>query len=109
VLNTIGLIILFAITGFWLAKHEGLSVLARMREQVDAGRLPTDELISGGLVVVGGLLLIVPGFITDGVGLLLLFPPTRALARTFVRRYFRIRVYNYDALDGPPDDDVIDI
>ena len=54
-------------------------MLTRIREQLDAGTMPTNELIDGGLVLVGGLLLIVPGFITDAIGLLFLFPPTRAL------------------------------
>jgi UPF0716 protein FxsA len=116
-LNTVGLILLFAIVGVWLAKHEGLSVLTRLRQQLDQGNMPTNELIEGGLVLAGGLLLIVPGFITDAFGLLLLFPPTRAVARAIVKRRFRVRVYGYDLnqqlprrddrYDGP--DDVIDV
>jgi UPF0716 protein FxsA len=113
-LNTVGLILLFAIVGAWLAKHEGLWVLTRIRQQLDAGKMPTNDLIEAGLVLAGGLLLVLPGFITDAFGLLLLFPPTRALARMIVTRRFRLQVYGYDVTqqlprrdDGP--DDVIDV
>jgi len=73
----------------------------------------TNELIDGGLVLSGGLLLIAPGFVTDGLGLLLLFPPTRVLARRAVKNRFGGRVTYFEGLprnghlDGP--DDVIDV
>jgi UPF0716 protein FxsA len=103
--NTIGILVLVALVGVWLTKHEGFYVLRRMRQQLDAGQVPTDELIDGCLVLAGGLLLILPGFISDAIGLIVLFPPTRALVRNVVKRRFRIvtvRRYNgrpYD--DGP--------
>jgi UPF0716 protein FxsA len=111
-LNTIGLLLLLSIVGVWLTKHEGLSVISRIRRQLDAGRMPTNELIDGGLVLTGGLLLIAPGFVTDGLGLLLLFPPTRVVARRIAKRRFDGRVTYYGSpgnarLDGP--DDVIDV
>ena len=64
----------------WLAKAEGRAAWRRLSAAVAAGRPPGREVIDGALVLVGGLLLIVPGFITDAVGLLLL-APTRAVAR----------------------------
>ena len=112
-LNTIGLLVLLSLVGVWLTKHEGVSVISRIRRQVDAGRTPTNELIDGGLVLAGGLLLIVPGFVTDGLGLLLLFPPTRVVARRLAQRRFHGRVTYFGGLqrdgrlDGP--DDVIDV
>jgi UPF0716 protein FxsA len=117
VLNTIGLLVLLSMLGVWLTKHEGLSVIARIRQQLDAGRMPTNELIDGGLVLAGGVLLIAPGFVTAAVGLLLLFPPTRVMARGILKRRFRGRVTYFGSsgfgssgdrpLDGP--DDVIDL
>jgi UPF0716 protein FxsA len=95
-LNTIGLVILISLTGAWLTKREGIGVLRRLRAQVDAGRMPTNELIDGVLILVGGIMLVVPGFITDFCGLLLLFPPSRALARGFVRKRLRLRIYGID-------------
>ncbi len=112
-LNTIGLLLLLSIVGVWLTKQQGVSVISRIRRQLDAGRMPTNELIDGGLVVAGGLLLIVPGFVTDALGLLLLFPPTRLLARGTLKRRFQGRVTylggptGNSRLDGP--DDVIDV
>ena len=92
-LDTIGLLILFSIAGAWLARREGFTVLRRMREQVASGTVPTNELIDAALVFAGGVLLFVPGFVTDALGLLLLFPPTRIAARTALKRRFRGRVY----------------
>jgi UPF0716 protein FxsA len=103
-LNTIGLLLLLSVGGAWLAKREGFWVLRRLRDQLDAGRMPTNELIDAGLVLVGAILLIFPGFVTDALGLLLLFPPTRALARSYVKRRFRVQVYGPGSYrdDGPP-------
>jgi len=109
-LNTIGLLLLFSIGGAWVATRVGLGVLSRLRAQLDAGRMPTNELIDAGLVLTGGILLLVPGFVTDAIGILLLLPPVRALVRTFVKRRFGLRVYrtiNPRRDDGPPD--VIDV
>ncbi len=109
-LNTIGLLLLVSIGGAWLAKHEGFWVLRRLREQLDAGSMPTNELIDAGLVLLGATLLIFPGFVTDVFGLLLLFPPTRVLARSLVKRRFQLQVFGGPPArrdDGPPD--VIDV
>lgn len=112
-LNTVGLLILISIAGVWLAKYAGFGVISRIRKQLAAGRMPTNELIDGGLVLAGGVLLIVPGFVTAAFGLLLLFPPTRAVARGGLKRRFQGQVtylggpIGNGRLDGP--DDVIDI
>jgi UPF0716 protein FxsA len=86
VVNTIGLLILVSLIGAWLVKRQGLGVLARIREQRAAGRLPAAEVFDGALILVAGVLLVIPGFVTDVLGLLLLIPPIRAVARGFVRR-----------------------
>jgi UPF0716 protein FxsA len=114
-LNTIGLLLLVSIAGAWLAKHEGFWVLRRLRDQLDAGRMPTNELIDAGLVLVGAILLILPGFVSDVLGLLLLFPPTRIAARALVKRRFQLRVYGTTGPPArrddrrPPPDEVIDV
>jgi UPF0716 protein FxsA len=114
--NTIGLLVLIALVGVWLTKHEGFTVLQRMRQQLDAGNMPTDELIDGTLILTGGLLLILPGFISDAFGIIVLFPPTRSLIRNVLKRRFRIttiRRYNGRPYDdgpgGPPSPPVIDV
>ncbi len=104
--NTILLLLLFSIAGAWLAKREGFQVLRRMRDQVDRGVVPANELIDGVLVLSAGMLLLVPGFVTGVLGLLLLLPPTRIAVRGVLRRRFRGRVYRLGP-GGPGD--VIDV
>ncbi|MDQ1478142.1 MAG: protein FxsA [Actinomycetota bacterium] len=113
-LNTVGLLLLLSLSGVWLTKIAGFGVISRIRKQLQAGNMPTNELIDGALVLAGGVLLIVPGFITAVIGLLLLFPPTRVLARSTAKRRFQGRVRYIDGgphggphLEGP--DDVIDV
>ena len=93
VANTIGLLLLFSLVGAWLAKQAGFGVMARMREQVERGVLPGNELIDGVLVFVAGVLLLIPGFVTGVIGLVLLLPPVRAGVRGVVKRNLRGRVY----------------
>jgi UPF0716 protein FxsA len=105
-LNTVALLLLFSFAGVWLARLEGFSVVRRIQEQLDNRTVPTNELIEGALVFAGGLLLIVPGFVTDALGLLLLFPLSRHLARRGLKRRFGVRVRRI----GPSDPDgVIDV
>jgi UPF0716 protein FxsA len=93
VLNTLGLLVLISFAGAWLMKREGLSTLRRAQRQVDAGVVPGRELVDGALILLAGALLVAPGFLTDAVGLLLLFPPVRAGVRAVVRRRLEHRVY----------------
>lgn len=74
--------------GIWLVKQQGLGVLRRANEKVARGDAPTDELVNGTLLLVAGILLLTPGFVTGAVGLLLLLPPVRALLRGSLRRRF---------------------
>ena len=85
-LNAVGLLLLVSLVGAWLVKRQGLGVMARIREQRSAGRIPTTEAFDGALILVAGVLLVIPGFVTDAFGLLLLFPPIRAVVRRFVSR-----------------------
>ncbi len=90
--STIGLLILVSVVGAWLLRTQGLGVLGRVQSQLAQGRMPGRELLDGLLVVVGGALMLTPGFVTDGIGLALLVPPTRALVRTLLVRHWRNRV-----------------
>ncbi|HKN40664.1 MAG TPA: FxsA family protein [Acidimicrobiia bacterium] len=92
ILNTLALLILVSMVGAWLAKREGLGVLRRMQDSVNAGRVPGAELIDGFLVLLAAALMITPGFLTDIVGILLLLPPVRAGVRQSLRRYFVHRI-----------------
>lgn len=74
---TLGLTIASGVIGAWLAKREGRRVLDQYRRAVAEMRMPEEGLVSGLLVLVGGVLLVAPGVISDIVGITLLFPPTR--------------------------------
>jgi len=78
--------------GVWLVRAEGRAAWRRLGAAVAAGRPPAREVLDGALIVAGGALLIVPGFLTDLVGLLLLAPPTRSLARAGMVRNLQSRV-----------------
>jgi UPF0716 protein FxsA len=91
--NALAVLLIVSLCGAWLAKRQGIGVLARTRETVAAGRVPGRELVDGAIILVAGVLMIVPGFVTDGVGLLLLLPPARALIRGMLQRRFRVQVF----------------
>lgn len=78
---TIALVLGTGILGAWLAKLQGLLVLRQVQGELARGRLPTDALVDGALILVAGTLLLTPGLITDLWGFVLLVPPGRALAR----------------------------
>jgi UPF0716 protein FxsA len=101
VVPTLLLLLLDAILGSWLLKHEGRAAWRRFNQALAERRLPGKEVADGFLVIVGGALLIAPGFITDIFGLLLLIPPTRAVARRILRRFAigRVAVAGFPA--GP--------
>lgn len=85
-LNTIGLLLAVSIIGAVLAKREGLAAWRRFKKAVDAGQIPSDEILDGALVLVAAALLLTPGFITDAVGLTLLVPWARRPVKKGVRR-----------------------
>lgn len=84
--ETILLLIAIGFGGAWLAKLAGIGVLARLQRTVRAGKVPSSELVDGGLVLFAGALMITPGFLSDCLALLLLLPPTRAVVRRVVLR-----------------------
>ena len=87
---TIGLVLATGLLGAVLAKREGMRVLRAWQEAMARGQIPEEGLASSLLVLVGGVLLVTPGVLTDVVGLALLAPPTRrALARRLQRRAAR--------------------
>ena len=77
--NTILLILLTAIIGIMYARYEGFNTLRSGMSQLIKNQMPVYEIISGAVLAFAALLLILPGFATDMIGLLLIFPPTRKL------------------------------
>jgi UPF0716 protein FxsA len=84
-LPTIALSLLTAAIGGLMVRHQGLSVLMRVRTQMDHGEMPALELLDGAVLLLCGFALLLPGFVTDVIGFLLLVPPLRyALIRRWV-------------------------
>jgi UPF0716 protein FxsA len=86
-LPTIGLVMLTAVIGVALLRQQGLETLTRGTQKMSRGQMPAQEMAEGLLLAVAGALLITPGFVTDTIGFLLLFPPTRmVIAQVMLRR-----------------------
>jgi UPF0716 protein FxsA len=91
VVYAILLLVLSWPVGTWALRSQGRAAWRRLSAAVAAGRSPGREVLDGALVLIGGLLLIIPGFISDVVGLLALLPPTRALLRRPLARNLQSR------------------
>lgn len=120
VLPVIGLIFLSSAIGGILLRIQGIGVLRKLSRELDAGRLPAREMIHGAMIVLAGLFLLTPGFVTDILGLLLFIPAVRDAAwllvkdRIVVTGAFRTTRPGPGSPfegDGPgnPDGDVIDL
>jgi len=84
---TIWLVVLTAVIGGWLVRKQGMGILFRIRQQMDRGEAPAIEMLEGALLALMGILLLLPGFITDALGFLLLIPPLRRfLVLEFLKR-----------------------
>ncbi len=87
---TVGLLVADSMLGAWLLRREGARAWRAFREALAEGRWPGDEVAQGSMVIVGGTLLLTPGFLTDVVGFLLLVPVSRRIASRTVRRRVRL-------------------
>ncbi len=84
---TVALVVLTATIGLWLLKLEGIATLARVQEKLNQGQIPETELLEGIMLLVGGALLLTPGFITDAMGFTCLLPGLRRpIARWIIRQ-----------------------
>ena len=92
VLPTLALLVLISVAGAWLVKREGLGIWRRLQATLARGELPTDNVVDGLCILFAGALLLTPGFVTDGLGFLLLIPPSRAVVRAVLLRRFRRRI-----------------
>ena len=90
--QTVLLIAATGLVGAALAKREGFAVLGQIQREAQAGFPSGDRLIEGLMVLVGGLLLLTPGVLTDLLGFLLILPPTRRLAAPHIKRALLARV-----------------
>lgn len=98
--NTLLIIIFTGVLGAYYARQQGFKVFSNIQWKMEQGNLPGDDLVNGAMLLVGGALLITPGFVTDFLGFSLIFPPTREAMKVSVSRYLQkkmergeIRVY----------------
>lgn len=90
--DTLLIVILTGAFGAFMAKSQGLLLMTNIQKDLARGHLPADSLINGVLIFLGGILLITPGFITDVVGLSLVFPITRKLYILSTKSYFAKKI-----------------
>ncbi len=83
---TLVLLVLISVAGAWLLKQQGLQTWRRLQSTLSRGQMPTTEVTDGALILLGGALLMTPGFLTDAFGILLLLPPARAVVKGVARR-----------------------
>ncbi|MDX3190285.1 FxsA family protein [Streptomyces sp. MN03-5084-2B] len=95
VLGTLGILLAGAILGSWLARREGGKAMRAFTAAARSGRPAEKELTDGMLVGLGGVLILVPGFVSDVLGLLLILPPSRAVARRLWLRRMEKRAVRF--------------
>jgi UPF0716 protein FxsA len=100
VLPTVVLLVVMSLLGAWLLRREGARTWRAFREALARGRLPAAEVADGALVILGGALLLTPGFATDAVGLLCVLPPTRAVLRRLLTQLVARRLTAGGVLGG---------
>ena len=97
--TTIVLLLAISVAGAILLRREGTRAWRRFRDALAEVRLPTNEVVDGALVVLGGALMLTPGFVTDAVGLVLVIPFTRPVIRRLVTS--RVRLFALGGTSGP--------
>ena len=103
--NTVSLILVTAIVGIIYARYEGFNTLRSGMSQLIKNEIPIYEIISGAALAFAALLLILPGFATDLMGLILIFPPTRKLIlKNFSKKYTSKNQKKKDYIDGEFED-----
>lgn len=91
---TIFLIISTGLLGAWLAKKQGLKTIRDAEYQMSRGQIPGESILDGLCILVGGVVLLTPGFITDGLGFLLLVPATRRYIKSWIKKWFQHMIRN---------------
>ena len=98
-LTAVTLVILTGFLGAFLARMQGLQTLYRIQESLREGRMPSGELLDALLIVIAGLVLLTPGFLTDSAGFLLLIPTTRNFIKYWLRRQIELRYMSNRPVD----------
>ena len=86
-MNTIAIVIVTALIGAFMVKLEGIGVIYRMQRDMSQGMFPAEELMNGVMILIAGALLLTPGFFTDVLGFLMVFPASRGAIKKLLKRY----------------------
>ena len=97
-LNTILIVAVTGLLGAFLARRQGLATFSRIRNSVEQGVLPSGDLFQAVLILIGGLLLLTPGLITDLVGFALLIPLTRNVVTRWFRNFIQRKIERKETL-----------
>ena len=104
-LTTISLVFITAFVGIFYARYEGFNTLKSGMSQIIRSELPIYEIVSGAALAFAALLLIIPGFATDVLGLLIIFPPTRKIFLKNVSKNYSKKVKEKQSfIDGESED-----
>lgn len=88
---SLALVIVTGLAGSFLLHRQGIKTFYKIRDDMLAGRMPTDSLLDGMLMLTAGALLLTPGMVTDVVAMLLLIPPSRNLIKSWIVRWFKAK------------------
>ena len=103
IMPTLAILILDGFIGAALARTQGRTAWVRFNRALSEGRVPARETYDGAMIILGGALLLTPGFITDIFGFILLIPPTRAIVRALVAKLARRRIsFGWTVASPPP-------
>jgi len=90
--NTILIVIITGVLGAYMMRQEGFYILRNIQNDLSQGVMPTGELISGMLVLIGGIVLLTPGFLTDTIGFIFLIPASRNFIRDKIRLIIKKKI-----------------
>jgi UPF0716 protein FxsA len=91
-LPTVLLLLAISAAGAWLVRTQGFQTMRNIQYELAAGRLPAGQLMDAAMVLVGGVLLLTPGFFTDLLGIFFLIPVTRSLIKQLIGRWLQQRL-----------------
>jgi UPF0716 protein FxsA len=89
---TVAILISISLLGAYLVRSQGFRIFSQVREELARGRLPAAQLLDGALILIGGMLLMTPGFFTDFVGIFFLVPVTRRLIKLWLGLWLQARL-----------------
>ena len=109
ILPTILLTVLTAVAGTALLRQQGVSLIMRMQAELDQGRTPASEVMHGAMIVLASILLLIPGFMTDAIGLALFVPTIRSALADFIVSRSNVVVTGAGSARRSPGDGVVDL